>query len=158
MTEHEPVDLAKLTRKQLEAVAEEEGVREPSNRYRFPSRVALAEEITRVRADHTEPDVPKAFKPVTFWAVGPAPFFPNPRVHHPDIGHEPVKPVRGAYVAQTPRQVEVLERTLRNVAYREDLPEPIECGACGYAPRSSKAFQRHFRECHPDMTLLSQQS
>lgn len=154
------IEPTKYTRKQLNAMAEKEGIELPEDRTRFPTRADVAQAIMEARAavDPTgkEAEELAAFEPRVYWAVGPEHLTHAPRVKHPALGRgKSIKPHQGRYVATTPFEAELIETRLvkKGLAYPEDPPELWDalerCEACNFHARSVRAMGRHFIACHP---------
>lgn len=146
-------------RKELEAMAEEEGIDSPDNLSRYPNKASLAQAIMEALAtlppDEEEAAELAAFSPKVYWAVGPESLTLAPKIKHPAMrrGHL-IRPKHGRYVAETPFEDQLINEQLvaKGLAFPED-PEELwldenVCESCNYRPRSMKAYARHFRACH----------
>ena len=153
------IDHTKYRRKDLEALADEEGIDSPDDFSRYPTKADLAQAIMERHAgmapDEEEAAEIAAFTPRVYWAVGPESVTTAPKIKHPALGRGAfIRPKNGRYQANTPFEAQLIEEHLvdRGLAFPED-PEDMwddqnYCESCNYRPRSMKAMLRHFTACH----------
>lgn len=94
----------------------------------------------------------KPFTPVEFWNA----VFPNEHIVIREAGRLPeghdgaadprIKFLAGYYRATEPWQVEVIEKTCKDRAFRADSPEDWRCEKCGWISKSQKAFAYHIKQ------------
>jgi hypothetical protein len=92
-------------------------------------------------------EVEEAFYPIEYWN----PHLPNERIYEPGNGDDPaavrhVDFMAGYYRATEPWQVALIEEYVPR-AYVADTTRLITCHRCGWATKSSEAFEVHTRNC-----------